>query len=485
MPREQWEINWLDYYDLLGVQPDSDTNAIREAYLYKIHLLHPDHLQGAPERVRHQAENELKAVNEAFEVLRNIALRRQYDEAWRRRQTDFSATSAGYGGTPGGAGYSSPEATKTESSTYVNEQQNKPASSTVFSWTMPRRNIVLIVSVAIMILIPFMFYRNLRFPTAPGFTPPAPGFDIPPPQEKGPEVDQELMDLLMEVEREHEAKATKPTSQPQPQPTTYTAPPTLTPAKILQPTATPDPIDRRDAGQVRYVANTDGMGVRMRSECSVDAQSLGVLPEGITVSIEYTRVNCDGWFMVRRLEMNEIGWVRADYLSSTFSTPRPVPITVASATTPRSTLTWDKLKNASYPSHWAKSKVANLVNGEYKEYGGQGKLSLWISLSEQFALGDLDGDNVDDAAVILYANGGGSGTWLYLTAVLNRDGVPVPVATQALGDNTNVQKITIDRGRIMMDMVVHKPTDPHCCPTRQQSQIWTLWNNYLTLQFSR
>ena len=68
-----------DYYEILGISPDADTNQIREAYRYWVNILHPDRLEGMPDRIRHQAEEQLKKVNEAYHVLSNPEKRRQYD----------------------------------------------------------------------------------------------------------------------------------------------------------------------------------------------------------------------------------------------------------------------------------------------------------------------------------------------------------------------------------------------------------------------
>jgi len=73
MPNEE------DYYAMLDVAPDSTPEQIKEAYIYKVNILHPDRLAAVPERVRRLAEEELKKVNMAYEVLSDPPKRRQYD----------------------------------------------------------------------------------------------------------------------------------------------------------------------------------------------------------------------------------------------------------------------------------------------------------------------------------------------------------------------------------------------------------------------
>lgn len=68
-----------DYYGILGVAPDANADQIKEAYIYKVNILHPDHLAGTSERIRGLAEEELKKVNVAYHVLSNPERRRRYD----------------------------------------------------------------------------------------------------------------------------------------------------------------------------------------------------------------------------------------------------------------------------------------------------------------------------------------------------------------------------------------------------------------------
>ncbi len=68
-----------DYYELLGAASDSTPEQIKEAYIYKVNILHPDRLAGMSERIRIQAEKDLKKVNMAYEVLSSPERRRQYD----------------------------------------------------------------------------------------------------------------------------------------------------------------------------------------------------------------------------------------------------------------------------------------------------------------------------------------------------------------------------------------------------------------------
>ena len=83
------------------------------------------------------------------------------------------------------------------------------------------------------------------------------------------------------------------------------------------------------------------------------------------------------------------------------------------------------------------------------------------------AYGDLDDDGVDDTAVLLATNTGGSGVFVDLAVVLVRDGKPQDTARFFLGDRVKPERMAINGGLIELALVVHGPDDPLCCPTER------------------
>ena len=150
------------------------------------------------------------------------------------------------------------------------------------------------------------------------------------------------------------------------------------------------------------------------------------------------------------------------------------------------TLTSDDLKNGKYQSEFAASGTVELHDGIYKEKIVPGSSTeLMVTLSDKMAFGDLNGDGKEDAAVILVTDPGGSGTFLYLAAVINQNGSPNNVASQLLGDRVKVKSLSIRSGEITVEVIKHGPGDPLCCPTLETTQDYRLQGNKLVVAPSR
>jgi hypothetical protein len=88
-----------------------------------------------------------------------------------------------------------------------------------------------------------------------------------------------------------------------------------------------------------------------------------------------------------------------------------------------------------------------------------------VFFQPEYAAGDLDADAVPDAAVVLATTTGGSGTFLDLAVVLNQGGRPVHAASTFMGDRVPVDRIRIVDREIQVDLTMHGPADPMCCPS--------------------
>jgi curved DNA-binding protein CbpA len=78
---------FVNYYDLLGIEPKADPQEIKQAYLNKVKEWHPDKNPDRPE----EAEEKTKVLNQAYSILGDAERRKNYDRMLRfTRGKDFA-----------------------------------------------------------------------------------------------------------------------------------------------------------------------------------------------------------------------------------------------------------------------------------------------------------------------------------------------------------------------------------------------------------
>lgn len=155
--------------------------------------------------------------------------------------------------------------------------------------------------------------------------------------------------------------------------------------------------------------------------------------------------------------------------------PTAAPLTT-SVITP---LTLDKLRNGTYYAPFYRRTVT-LKDGAFSE--GVSPNSYSVQMLDLVASGDLNGDGVNDAAIILAESGGGSGVFESIVAVLNSGGLPYPVGQAVLGDRFKINSVKIISGEISLDLLVQGPNEPMCCPTQPEVQTYRLVEGTLWLK---
>jgi basic membrane protein A and related proteins len=166
---------------------------------------------------------------------------------------------------------------------------------------------------------------------------------------------------------------------------------------------------------------------------------------------------------------DDLAAIEIGLIDKTISTGWPI---YATATTLRLDAT--ALANATYPAEFATNGMADLVAGVYEEEIPDSASKITIQMSPIFDFGDLDGDGVQDAAVVLIAETGGSGVFYTLYAVMDRNGLPYPVASVPLGDRIKLNDVDIQNGEIVVDLVTQGPDDPMSDPTKPETLRFSL-----------
>lgn len=88
---EDYEKDWEDYYQILGVDQSASLKEMKEAYYDKCHIFHPDRL--TRDSAKRIAEEEMKKLHRAYAVLNDTQQRKRYHESWLQKQS----TAAGAG----------------------------------------------------------------------------------------------------------------------------------------------------------------------------------------------------------------------------------------------------------------------------------------------------------------------------------------------------------------------------------------------------
>ena len=149
-------------------------------------------------------------------------------------------------------------------------------------------------------------------------------------------------------------------------------------------------------------------------------------------------------------------------------------------------------KNITYKQQISPESILYYIYGVlyspiYREKYMEGAASelVIVLIPDMHAFGDLDGDGVEDAAVVLATSGGGSGTFISLEAVINDNGTPNHAATVLLGDRVQVKSVAVESGEITVDMVTHGPDDPLYRPTLEVTHKYKLQGDTLVHISSR
>jgi len=152
--------------------------------------------------------------------------------------------------------------------------------------------------------------------------------------------------------------------------------------------------------------------------------------------------------------------------------------------TAQSGITVTRLENATYQSEWTKEETAPLTDGKYSEEIVPGAASkIEVALGDRMGFG-FGPDGKPFAAVVLFTNSGGSGTFIDLGVVVEESGTLVNTAVTSLGDRVQVQSLGVEGEKIVVEMVTHGPDDPMCCPTQLVRNVYALGDGTLVEESS-
>ena len=99
-----------------------------------------------------------------------------------------------------------------------------------------------------------------------------------------------------------------------------------------------------------------------------------------------------------------------------------------------------------------------------------------------YAAGDLDGDGNGEAAVIIWENSGGSGSYHYLAVSRRENEEIVNVDTVLVEDRPKILSLHISDRQVVLELIQHGPDEPACCPTQHALRRWQIVEGKLAEQ---
>ena len=141
-------------------------------------------------------------------------------------------------------------------------------------------------------------------------------------------------------------------------------------------------------------------------------------------------------------------------------------------------LNLDQLKNATYTLMAINNVPVKLIDGKLNFSDPANNMNAEGQLIEPVAFGDLNGDGLKDAAVIIATNTGGSGTFHELIVVLAQKG---QAADLQIGDRIQEKQLTIQDGKIILDYLRQGPKDGLCCPSEHAKTTYQFQNGKLVV----
>ena len=110
-------------------------------------------------------------------------------------------------------------------------------------------------------------------------------------------------------------------------------------------------------------------------------------------------------------------------------------------------------------------RTVQLTDGRYQEGPPGSETYISISVTDYIARGDLNGDGENEAVAIVAEDYGGSGTFVFLVVYQYLNDEAHFLTSIFLDDRPRINSLTVEDGKIFVDVIIHTRDDPMCCPT--------------------
>jgi len=144
------------------------------------------------------------------------------------------------------------------------------------------------------------------------------------------------------------------------------------------------------------------------------------------------------------------------------------------------TPTLAELSNATYTG--TEGGPVSLSNGRWEGEpyveGGASRPTAGL-VDNVYYTGDLDGDGVQEAVVILWRSGGGTGENTYVMVMARQNGEIKSTGAALIGDRIKLRSGKIADGNITLEVLQAGENDAMCCPTMLATRTWSLQGGQL------
>jgi len=170
--------------------------------------------------------------------------------------------------------------------------------------------------------------------------------------------------------------------------------------------------------------------------------------------------------------------VSACNVSTASPSPTPVPVTEVSQlpNTPTPTPGYiTAMRNAEYQLGFTDAlRVVQLTDGKFEQGAPGGTDYISVNVTDFIVPGDLNSDGTPEVAALVAENYGGSGVFVFLAVYENVNGALKFRTSTLVDDRPQLNKLSIEKGRIFLDAVIHKRDEPMCCPTLKTTRHYIL-----------
>jgi hypothetical protein len=126
-------------------------------------------------------------------------------------------------------------------------------------------------------------------------------------------------------------------------------------------------------------------------------------------------------------------------------------------------------------------QVLQLTDGKFVQGTHGNDNYLAITMTDFAAVGDLNADGIDEAAVLVAENYGGTGTFVFLAVYAEVAGTLTFQTSSMVDDRPILNALSISGGEIFLDAVIHGPDEAMCCPTLRTARHYRFVDNLLEM----